>query len=200
MDKVTFEKLENKEHFYCRYDGQYQAQPVYITLDPEKREITVDYDSSVGGGVPSDVWHGLILRWSLNSSAYLGRANNEFIADLMPLFETVCNEYEERWDGNNNVGGLTDKGTEAEYKIERHLAEAVADSDNCLVVFGAEDYFYDAMGEVDECIEKGMSDAAIEEHFVDEFSSTMNGVLELENMDGFLEERRQELKEESEEN
>jgi hypothetical protein len=99
-----------KQPVLFQYKGQCYPQKAYLEFDPmtkagEEIELTADYSGEIGGGVPSDVWHNLILRIGVPSEVTLKalkalQEDEHFIAMLEQLREG----YDQVWNGSNYVG------------------------------------------------------------------------------------------------
>ena len=95
---------------FCQYDSQCYPQKAYLELDPmtpakEELVLTADYYGAIGNGVPSNVWHNLILRIGIPSDVTL-KALNTLRKDekLISMLEELREGYDQVWDGNNYVG------------------------------------------------------------------------------------------------
>lgn len=95
---------------FCQYDSQCYPQKAYLELDPmtpakEELVLTADYYGAIGNGVPSNVWHNLILRIGIPSDVTL-KALNTLKKDekLISMLEELREGYDQVWDGNNYVG------------------------------------------------------------------------------------------------
>ena len=113
---------------YHRYPQQISAQPAYIEMD-EDGAVSVDWDSSIGNGVPMSVWHNRTLRWSIPNTL-TGAALADFLGrdDVQALLERVHAGHSVAWDGSNHVGRLTQDAADAGDDLE-HLCETTWDED-----------------------------------------------------------------------
>lgn len=120
---------------YFKYQSQSESQPAYITLDLESGVIDADYNGAVGNAVNSRVWHGIVLRWTINpktSSSTLSAMINENLA----FFQSILDAAEVVWDGNNHVGRVSlDIESDWEKFLDGDLDGGVVDS--------FEDWIYD---------------------------------------------------------
>lgn len=100
---------------YSHYAGQILPQPAFISLDCRTGEVSADYSGEIGNAVPSTVWHGLELRFTINSMATADDITT-MIEDNMSRFQAIVDGFEDVWNGNNWVGRFTDEA-------QRHIDE-----------------------------------------------------------------------------
>lgn len=114
--KTNLDTLTGQTPLHMQYSGQNQPQDAYIEINADG-EINFDYNSEIGNAVPMSVWHGQIRRISipndLTSKGYA--ALFESISDEL---QTLVDGMDDRWDGNNRVGTLTEDAQEALYSLE----------------------------------------------------------------------------------
>ena len=112
---------------YKIYPQQYQAQPAYLEFDPEADALALeaDYSGEIGGGVPANVWNGLIQRFSVSPcvlrSEIEALAGDEKLRGLLHRVRNGCSS--DPYDG----ASYTDNAKEAISAIEdllRGLDEA----------------------------------------------------------------------------
>jgi hypothetical protein len=103
--------LNNPNYLHFQYQGQCNPQPCYIELDCENEEMTADYNSEIGNGVPGKVWHDRILRFSI--PCINSEAANALMKSLLPLAEKIVDGYECIWNGSNHIGTFTEEAQEA---------------------------------------------------------------------------------------
>ncbi|MFV8133225.1 hypothetical protein [Streptomyces syringium] len=106
---------------HCRYAGESQAQPAYVELGLKDGVLLASYDSEVGGAVPSEVYHGIDLRWPVPVLG--GTAATRLLERLEPLAQRILDDSEITWNGSNRVGVLGEDGQAAAEEIEA-LCEA----------------------------------------------------------------------------
>ena len=101
---------KKRKPVFCQYDGQCYPQYAYLEFDPmtpAKEEIVLlaDYSGAIGNGVPSNVWHNLILRIGIPSEV-TRKALSALKKDarLIGMLEELREGYDQVWDGNNYVG------------------------------------------------------------------------------------------------
>ena len=134
---IKTDNLDSVAPLYFQYDGQCQAQPAYIEIDPRGDEIIIsaDYDDNIGGGYSLDHWHHLVETIPVPScilgSALIEHMNSdEFKADILEL----CEGYEEVYNGNNFVGrwqeGTSDEIRQMEYAMYNIETAEVSDGES----------------------------------------------------------------------
>lgn len=111
MATVTIHRVENVDDLFCKYPGQSEPQPVELSLDIRTGDLRCDYNPEIGNATTFDHFHGLIL--SANIPCLTADAANELMAEVAPIAQRVLDGAEEEWDGNNNVGVLTDDAAAA---------------------------------------------------------------------------------------
>ena len=104
----------NPPALFCQYPGQTRPQAAYVTLD-EHGTITADYTGDVGNSfTPQSVWDGRAYRFRVSS--YVNAALLvEWLEGIeaRALLERMHTGHSIEWDGNNNVGRLTDDADRA---------------------------------------------------------------------------------------
>lgn len=112
---------------YCRFPGELEPQGAYIEITTRTRELTADYSGEIGFAIPMSVYHGQVIR--IPVTPYL---NGAVLADLLDSDEVqalagrVCDGHSIEWDGNNNVGVLTDDASAALGELGEYLDEYTA--------------------------------------------------------------------------
>jgi hypothetical protein len=128
-----------KAPLFCQYAGELQPQPAFIELNLEDGTLDADYSGVLGSGVPVKVFYGKIQRFSVPSDI-AGKALESFIHEHAPLFERVCQGYEDVWDGNNYVARLTDDAQGAIEEIESAIERELHDEDKRISVASLDEY------------------------------------------------------------
>ncbi|GAB0154657.1 hypothetical protein [Marinobacterium sp. BA1] len=117
-----------KAPLYCQFEGELGPQPAFITLNPDTREVSADYTSELGTGIPMTVWHNLELRFPVLASVS-GEALVDFCREQTELFGRICDGFESVWDGSNYVGRYTEDAVNAQddltCAIKRELDDAL---------------------------------------------------------------------------
>ncbi len=113
--KKTIKVIEGTGRLRVQYEGQSERQPIYLELDPEKREVTIGYNPEIGNAYPCDVWNGL-LRWYY--IPLMSRRNAaRFARKHIDLFARVCDGWSRAYDGNRSIGRMSDDAIDAEMEI-----------------------------------------------------------------------------------
>jgi len=104
--KIQYQKpLDGIAPYYMRYQGQSHPQDVYMYIDPELKEVWVDYDGEIGGAVSSDIWLGRQFRVLLNPNISTWQVDLLFADEsLCACIEEIVTTYDCKWDGNNMRG------------------------------------------------------------------------------------------------
>lgn len=119
-DTITIDDHNSDENFLLHtYPQQTDRQPCYIEFDLKNHSVYADWNAEIGNAVPTDVWHGFHRRYEI--PALTRSAALDAMRTLLPLFERVAAGFEEAWDGNNNVGRLTEDAQTAEEEISNSL-------------------------------------------------------------------------------
>jgi hypothetical protein len=105
--KTNLDTLTGQTPLYMQYGGQHQPQDAYIEIHANG-EIHFDYNSEIGNAVPMSVWHGQIRRIAIpNDLTSKGYADLfDYISDLLQI---LVDGMDDRWDGSNWVGTLTEE-------------------------------------------------------------------------------------------
>lgn len=164
-----------------------------VALDPQKRTLWVVQEDD-DNATPMNEYLRLVLTFDLGGHpeeadvrAYLGGK------DAQALLEAVCEGFEVQWDGNNNVGTLTDPASDAWDELYNALND-LADSD--WACWAAADWLKDSDLEGDG-LQADMTDEeldAMADRLLAEAES--DHVVILDRLSDYLERRRTELTEE----
>ena len=102
------------------YSTQCNCQPAELVIDPENEEaqLYVSYNAEIGGGMLMSEFHHREFRPGFNPYLSL-RAVNKMLTACKPLAARVIAGYSVEWNGNNNVGVLTEDAAAALEEIER---------------------------------------------------------------------------------
>jgi hypothetical protein len=116
---ILFNASEKTERFpvYCKYPGQFNAQPAFITLDLEDGDIDADYTSEIGNAVPARVWHGIVIRFAINPQSTADQIE-QIINDNAEAFQQILDGADVVWDGNNYVGKLNAEAQEVYERLD----------------------------------------------------------------------------------
>jgi hypothetical protein len=108
MTTLNIVSTANTSRFpvYCKYSGQYSAQPAYIYLDLRNGECGADYNSQTGS-TPFSHWLNNVLIFPINAQTR-GSEIIQIIEDRKEDFQAILDDSSIEWDGNNNVGKFGD--------------------------------------------------------------------------------------------
>ena len=124
--KTNLDSLTGQTPLYVQYDRQTNAQDAYVEIHADG---TVDYESNseIGNAVPVSVWHGRIRRIPIpNHLTPTGYQQlHDFIKDEL---EILINGMDEKWDGSNWVGTLTEEARETLDQLEYASSQGEWDS------------------------------------------------------------------------
>jgi len=115
---LTIRRVKNGDTFRV-YPNQNQPQPVHVEMD-ENGNVHMDYDGEIGNAVPVYVYNGRTRRWSVPFPVN-GKTGNHILSDIKPMLKQVLDGLSVEWDGNNNVGRLTDDAWSASEEIREEL-------------------------------------------------------------------------------
>jgi hypothetical protein len=116
---IRIVKCAAADELYRHYDGQTEAQPVYIELDLRNGTLQADYNSNIGNGVLETVYHGIDRHYSI--PILTADAANRVMEEILPYASRIHADWEEVWDGNNHVAELGEDAQAAEEEIRAHL-------------------------------------------------------------------------------
>ncbi|MFO7253794.1 MAG: hypothetical protein DIU60_023890 [Actinomycetes bacterium] len=114
MTTVKIRPVVEPTALYCRYEGNYEPQPVYVALDLADGALYADYQA---GGTPMRVWLGQVRTWSI--PPLVADAANELLQDIAPLAQRILDGAAIETDPRtgNRVGVLNDDAAAAEREI-----------------------------------------------------------------------------------
>lgn len=114
-----------------QYSQQNSPQPAYVMMD-RYGVVTADYDGNVGGGVSSDDFHGITLRFEV-SPLINGAVLHAFLMadEAKSLLSIIDDGHSIDWNGNNWVGTLSDEAQQATEDFNDLLSD-FSDPDSCL--------------------------------------------------------------------
>lgn len=108
MTTLSINISESTKRFpiYMQYDGQSQHQPCGLELDLKTGELTDFYSGEIGNAVPMSVWHGTVLRFTVDP--YIMRDGLIALAEeYSERFQMILDTSEAEWDDSNWVGHLS---------------------------------------------------------------------------------------------
>lgn len=115
-ETITIENIDTKPGHdpYTNIGGV--SSRTYLKLDPRDRTVWVTQEYN-DNSTPVDEWNNLIQTWCVNS--HPSAANmSEWITDNLDLLTTICDGFEERWNGSNHVGSYSEEARSTMEAIE----------------------------------------------------------------------------------
>jgi len=106
---IRIERVTGSE-LYHRYPHQTAPQPCYVALDCRTGRMWAAHSGEIGNGVPTDVFHGHVQRWSI--PPLKADAANRLMDSLEALAQRVCDGYKDDWNGRNHVATFDDGHTD----------------------------------------------------------------------------------------
>lgn len=81
---------------YCRYDGEFSAQPASIDFYPSRLLLTADYNADIGGAMSMDVFHGTCIEFPVDPLVershlewMMRRLAEKFLPELLDEYSEV---------------------------------------------------------------------------------------------------------------
>lgn len=119
MNKIHFE--QNRGRATHKYPQQVNYQPQYVDIHKDG-QCYFDWNAEIGHAVPVDVWNKRIIRITFNvqvNEMMRQSDRKDFFRDNKDLFQRIVNGLDEKWDGNNYKGILTDDAAAAYEQLQR---------------------------------------------------------------------------------
>src|SRR5690606_6078487 len=115
MTTAKIHPVSEPDALSCRYENNYEPQPVYINLDLEDAELYADYPAS--NGTPGRVCLGQVRAWEI--TPLVADAANELLREIAPLAQRILDgsSIEVNPRTGDPVGVLSDDATAAEREI-----------------------------------------------------------------------------------
>lgn len=111
MSEITITPVGAVDALYCKYPGQFNVQPVDLRLDTRTGVLSCDYNPGIGHIVSFDEFHHLILTAPIDPLT--ADSANRLMQEVAPLAGRVMAGASEEWNGNDDVGRLTDDAATA---------------------------------------------------------------------------------------
>jgi hypothetical protein len=106
----------------ANYAGNYPRQmPIFLLVDKETREITVETRNYQIGGTPARQWNGFVSAYQLPANVDADRLAADIDEHYSSQFEALCDGWDSVWDGQNWKGTLTDDAVEIEMLISQDI-------------------------------------------------------------------------------
>lgn len=119
---TNLDALTGPAPLYLQYSGQCDPQRAYVQLSPDSR-VSYYANAEIGNGIPCNIFHRTSRRWCIPNDL-TPRGYEQLHGDIVEMLEEVAAGMSERWDGNNNVGRLTEEAAEASDRLEFFLHDA----------------------------------------------------------------------------
>ncbi|PZM93683.1 MAG: hypothetical protein DIU79_10680 [Actinobacteria bacterium] len=115
MTTVKIRPVVEPTALYCRYENNYEPQPVYINLDLADGALYADYRAT--NDTPMRVWLGQVRAWKI--PPLVADAANELLKDIAPLAQRILDgsSIEVNPRTGDRVGVLDDDAMAAEWEI-----------------------------------------------------------------------------------
>ncbi|NCC96731.1 MAG: hypothetical protein EOM02_07800 [Synergistales bacterium] len=122
MTTINIRKAEvdDPREFYFRYEGQCNAQPVYLYLDLEDGELFVSTWESDENSFPAATFNGTLRRWEWSGVPTPDQAN-DLMEKVAPLGQKMLDDSEVEFIDGNWTGTLGEEAESAERAIEKAL-------------------------------------------------------------------------------
>lgn len=109
--KTNIDTLEGTAPLYVQYGGQSQPQGAYVEIHADG-SVYYESNGEIGNAVPVSVWHRRVLRITIPNDL-TARGYEQLHDAIAEQLEAIIAGMDERWDGNNWVGTITDESREA---------------------------------------------------------------------------------------
>lgn len=116
---VSIKECVYADELFRHYDGQTERQPCYIELGLHDGIMLADWNAIVGNGTHESVRNGFDRQWPI--PCLTADAANRVMQEIAPLASRMLADWEEKWDGNNNVAVLGEDAQAAEEEIRAAL-------------------------------------------------------------------------------
>jgi hypothetical protein len=115
--KTNLDSLTGPTPLYVQYDRQTQPQDAYVEIHADG---TINYESNseIGNAVPVSVWNRRIRRIKIPNH-FTATGYQQLHDYLMADLEILINGMDEKWDGNNWVGTLSEEARETLDQLEQ---------------------------------------------------------------------------------
>ena len=108
----------------ANYAGNFPRQmPIYLMVDKETREITVETRNYQICGTPMRQWNGFISVYRLPANVDAEKLAKDIDENYLSQFEQICGGWHSFWDGNNWKGTITDEAQEIEMYVDLAITD-----------------------------------------------------------------------------
>ena len=119
---TNLDTLTGPAPLFLQYSGQCDPQRAYVELG-SNGQVCYYANAEIGNGVSCDIYHRTSRRWAIPNDL-TPRGYEQLHADIAEMLEEIGAGMSERWDGNNNVGRLTEEASDASDRLEFFLHDA----------------------------------------------------------------------------
>jgi hypothetical protein len=151
MIKVEAIKMYEGTNLLVVYPRQFVAQDVFVELDLRNGKLSAGYNPEIGNAVPSNVYHGLIRRYSM--SVRRAENVNRLLEEMVDYAQLVQDGSRIEWDGHNHVMILNAEAQQAEEAIRYTCGEYEDD----MAWTDAGDWLYESREEIKARFRQGKS-------------------------------------------
>ena len=116
---------------YKQYSPGELPQPAYIYLDLRDGTCGADYSAS-RGSTTVEQWHNLVLTFSISAATHRDDID-AFLTDCACDLQKILDGSEIVWNGNDNVGKLSDAAQTIFYKIANRAISMSADNEKYMI-------------------------------------------------------------------
>jgi len=99
---------------YAHFSGQTSPQESYVELDLDSGNLSADYSSAIGGGVPIRVWEGDVVRYDVDCHLTASEIN-----DLLDEIAPIAQEWIDARQGDELDSDTISFVIDAEFKIQQ---------------------------------------------------------------------------------
>lgn len=191
---VQIRNITDNTELFCWYGGQSEPQACHLNLDLEDGELFCDYNGNIGSGVSAAVYHRRIL--TIGIPTLTGEAANELMAEVAPIAQRVLDGASIEWNGNNNVGQLSDEAQAAFEELTRVVEDFTSDAPTVDGIYAADWY-----AGMDPAEELSLTADTTDEELADmeevaraDIEANANGVVVVQGLDRYLAELRDDLR------
>ena len=127
--ETNLDTIIGQTPLFCQYGGQYQPQTAHVEIYADGNVI-YEYNGEIGNAVPVSVWNGRVRRIVIpNNLSALGY--HQLHDYITPELETIIAGMDEKWDGSNWVGTLTEAARESLEALEQQSANGDFEGFDC---------------------------------------------------------------------
>lgn len=198
MTNLTTIPTTDDADLYVKYDGQYQAQKAYLSLDLETGEMSCYVDCNIGNNTSTPrTFYGLDQEWRI--PALTCQAVERLYKAVAQDCQTMLDHAEVDWEKGQGTGVLDEEAQEAHYRISRTIEGLTRtwDETDIYSVWDASDFFAPCGDVLSDCgLTPYSTDEEIEAAAQNEIAAA-DVHLDLDDVIEYLTEKRDESLEET---